>query len=188
MFALTKSKGVQVLDRATLLVASSLTSDHGPWTTLKVLEGRDEVAAGDEQGRVAIWNYQTGILRHVINSNAEKRAIRYLTYSAASGLLALAADNLQEVQIYDVETAELVSRLPSSSHAAIALSPDGRHIAIDAHHSVNLFDVWTQKLLHTFGVHSAGVNSICCSARMASCWRPATPIAPCGSGPRPANT
>src|SRR5213079_2734845 len=117
-----------------------LEAGHGAWRSLKVLSDRDEVAAGNAHGVVAIWNYKTGE-RRVIATEGEDFAILDIDYAPSNGLLAVSAFDMNEVRVYRAEDGELVARLPATNHTAIAISPDGRHLAVDATDNIVIFEI-----------------------------------------------
>jgi WD40 repeat protein len=137
-----------------------MTSSHADWRALRVLAGRDEVAAGNAHGVVAIWNYETGDLRRVIAPEGEAYSILELAFSSSGARLAVSASDLGEVRIYDPASGELVRRVPSINHTAIALSPDGRKLAVDSLDNVAIFDIDRGQLRHLLKGHSATITSL----------------------------
>jgi WD40 repeat protein len=160
LFALRESSGVVAFDAVTLQPKFELSCRHSQWRSLELLADRDEVAAGNAHGVVAIWNFKTGELRRLITSPSEDATIHELAYSPYSGLLAVLPYELDEVRVYDPENGRLEARLPTNNHTALAFSPNGRYVAVDSLNSILLFDVQTQKSVQKFDGHTATVNSI----------------------------
>ena len=113
---------------------------------------------------LAIWNYKTGELKRLIAPAGEDFSVLELAWSPLSGLLAVSAYDLDEVRIYQANNGELVARLPTTNHTAIALSPDGRHLAVDSLDNIALFDVAAQRPLLALSGHTATITSLAFSA------------------------
>jgi WD40 repeat protein/serine/threonine protein kinase len=160
LLALRETSGVAVIDGATLLPKFTLDCRHSQWRSLKLLAGRDEIAAGNAHGVVAIWNYKTGELRRLIAPPGDDFTVHSIAYSPHSGLLAILPYELDEVRVYHPDRAALVARLPTTNHTAVALSPDGRYVAVDSLNNILLFDIEKQQAIHTFAGHTATVYSI----------------------------
>jgi eukaryotic-like serine/threonine-protein kinase len=160
MFALRESSGVTAFDTATLQPKFELSCRHTQWRSLEVLADRNEVAAGNAHGVVAIWNYKTGELRRLIGPAGDDFTVNELAYSPPSGLLAVLPYELDEVRIYDPESGRLVTKFQTTNHTAMAYSPSGRYLAVDSLNNILLFDLQTQQLVHTLIGHTATVNSI----------------------------
>ena len=86
---------------------------------------RDEIAAGNAHGVVAIWNYKTGELRRILFVGNGNSDIMNLAYSKHSDRLAVSAYGFEEICFFNPNNGELTARLPTTNHSAIALSPDG---------------------------------------------------------------
>lgn len=159
LFALRETSGVTLLDAVTLKQQKQLPASHAAWRTLKVLSDRDEVAAANAHGVVAIWNYKTGKSR-LISNEEEDFTILNIDYSAKAGLLAVSAFDLNEVRVYRAEDGELVAPLPAINHTAMAISPDGRYLAVDSSDDIVIYDLKSQKVAAYLTGHVATVNSI----------------------------
>jgi WD40 repeat protein/serine/threonine protein kinase len=160
LFALRKSSGITAYDAQTLMPRLTLDCRHGEWRTLKVLAGRDEVAAGNEHGIVAIWNYKTGELMRLIGPPSGSHCIMDICYSHEKGLFAVSGDDRDKVRLYRAETGQQVASFTALNHAAIAISPDSRHVAFDALNSIVIADTTTQETVAVLKGHTATVNSI----------------------------
>jgi len=160
LFALRKSSGITAYDAQTLLPRLTLDCRHGEWRTLKVLAGRDEVAAGNEQGIMAIWNYKTGELMRIIEPPSGSFCIMDIGYSHEKDLIAVSGDDRDMVRLYRADSGEQLACLPAVNHAAIAISPDSRHVAFDVLNSIAIVDTATLKTVAVLKGHTATVNSI----------------------------
>jgi WD40 repeat protein/serine/threonine protein kinase len=159
LFVLCQASGVTMYDATTLEPRLTLGCRHGDWRSLAILEGRHEIAAGNSHGVIAIWNYRTGALSQILGEKGEEATISELAYSSVSKLLAALPFEADEARVYDLESGQ-VRRFPTNNHTALALSPDGRRLAVDSLNNVLLFDVRSESLLHSLPGHSATVNSL----------------------------
>jgi WD40 repeat protein/serine/threonine protein kinase len=161
LFGLRETSGVTVLDATTLRPKNPpLRAKHSAWRSLCVLADRDEVAAANAHGVVAIWNYKTGELRGLITEPGQDFTILGIDYSSAAGLLAVSAFDFNEVRVYRAEDCELVSRLPANNHAAIAISPNGRYLAVDSTDNIAVYEIQSRQQIQLLAGHQATVNSI----------------------------
>jgi len=100
----------------------------------------------------------------VITDEGKEFTILDLAYSPASGLLAVSAFDLNEVHVYNVDTYELVARLPAINHTAIAISTDGRFLAVDSIDNIEIFEIQSRQRTALLTGHLATVNSIAFSS------------------------
>jgi WD40 repeat protein len=159
LFVLHETSGIIVHDTATLKPMFALDCHHSDWRTVKVLAGREEVAAANAHGIVAIWNYKTGALQRIISAN-EDVSIVELAYSPDRQLLVVSPYELDEVLVYQADSGELVAQLPTTNHTAVAISRDGTRIAVDWLDDIMIFDVDSQKQILKFGGHLGTINSL----------------------------
>ena len=165
LFALHENGGVEMLDAATLKPRGWLHSWHSRWRTLTVLADRDEVAAGNAHGIVAIWNWKTGEQQRLIGHPGEDFAVNGLIYSPPAGLLGVLPFNADDVRLYHAATGESAGRIKTNNHSAGAFSLDGRRLAVDSLNNIYVHEIPSRALLHTLTGHRATINGLSFNAQ-----------------------
>jgi hypothetical protein len=108
---------------------------------------------------IAVWNFQTGALSRILGEVGEDASISVLAYSPASERLAALPFEAHEARVYDLDSGE-VRRFPTNNHSSLALSPDGRRLAVDSLNSILVFDVRSASPLYSLPGHSATINTL----------------------------
>lgn len=159
LLLLNEAAGVAVHDARSLRPLRRLTADGSDWYCLCVLPGRDEVAAGNAHGQIAVWNYRRGHLRQRITLDSDVR-IGGLAYAPSSGLLAVLPHNLSQVRLYRVEDGTLVRRIQTGNQWSLGLAPDGRHLVVDLPGRLVVFEVATGRPVRSMAGHTGSVYSL----------------------------
>ena len=159
LFALHETSGVEVLDAATLLPMRELQCRHRHWHSLTVVAGRDEVAAGNAHGVVAVWNWRTG--QHRLLGQADQSfTVTELLHSPAAGLLAVLPYEENDVRLFDVDTGAFVASLPTANHITAAFDKGGRRLAVDSMHNVYVYNLQSRQVVDTKSGHTAGIRGL----------------------------
>jgi WD40 repeat protein/serine/threonine protein kinase len=164
LFALTGKLGVTVFDVHTLERRARLTAEHSDWRSLRVLGRRHQVAAGNGRGVVAIWDYDRPGPPQLISQAESDFPATDLSASGSGGLLAVGSLHRDEMRIYDVDAAKRIAALPTSTHTAMAFSPDGRYLAFDWLNDIGLYDVKKKSPVQRLSGHTATIRSLAFSA------------------------
>jgi WD40 repeat protein/tRNA A-37 threonylcarbamoyl transferase component Bud32 len=160
LLVLDETSGITVYDAHSLRPLRRLTDSHAGWSSLHLLSGRDEVAAGNAQGMIAIWNYrQAGPPRRTIDLGAAT-VVGDLAYEPATQRLAVLPLGLEEVRLYRVEDGALAGRIPTGNHWAMALAPDGRHLSVDLPHRLVTFELASGREVRAMVGHAESLFSV----------------------------
>jgi WD40 repeat protein/serine/threonine protein kinase len=165
-----EGKGVRLWD----LDAKRLVKKF-QWTDslTSVAYGRDQLAAGSEDGTAVIWDVATAAVRHelkghngVVTGIAYSPDVRYLATAGADGTL----------RFWETGSGQERRTVPGNGTplTCVAYHPDGHLVAAaGADQAVRLWDATTGREVHTLLGHETTVTSVC-SARTANDWRPPT--------------
>jgi WD40 repeat protein len=119
------------------------------------------LASGADDELVVIWDVTTGARRHELTGHKDE--ISALTFSPDGALLATATDSRDEnaVIMWDVESGELVCRLPGCRDVgALAFDSDGARLAVGANRRLRMHDPVTGNLLWEIETHTDDVRAI----------------------------
>jgi WD40 repeat protein len=166
LLALSESRGITMYDAATLQPERALDCRHSQWQMLRLV-GRRHVAAATAYGLVAIWNHETGELCRILSlgepehrNDYHNNHISCLAASADGEFLAIASAVLGEARVYETATGRLIGAIPTGAHVTVALSPDGRYLAVDSLDDIALYEVPSLRLQRKFPGHTATIRSI----------------------------
>ena len=160
LLVLDARSGLTVYDAEALRPLRHQGAAPTDWRSLHLLPGRDEVAAGNAHGVVAIWNYRhSGPPRHIIDLDA-KSLVRDLAYDPATQQLVVLPFHLEEVRVYPVQDGTLVRRIATGNHWAMALAPDGRHLAVDLPSGLATFELATGRRVRQTTGHVGSLYGI----------------------------
>jgi WD40 repeat protein len=132
------------------------------WTDYltSVAYGRDQLAAGSEDGTAVIWDVATAAVRHelkghrgVVTAIAYSPDTRYLATAGADGTL----------RFWDTGTGQEHRTVPGNGTAltCVASSPDGRLVAASGEdQAIHLWDATTGRDMHTLLGHEATVTCV----------------------------
>lgn len=135
-------------------------------TDLAWAPGKPQLAIGDQDGRVHIWNTHTGEVESVWDANIYTELS--LAWSPdgsrlATGGYALTMSQNQErelVRIWNTETLTEVASLPGHTYGvtSLAWAPDGTRLAAGGSGKVNVWDMQNQQILQEF--HQVWLTSL----------------------------
>ena len=159
LFALRVQGGVQLYDPDTLAPRDVLALPPHEWSSLAVLAGRAQVAAGSATGELAVWNWKSRNLVHQWQI-AEGEHIDHLSYSPAAHLLAVVAYAREDVLLIDPDTGERVAALPAASGTSAAFSPDGRRLVVDTLNNLAIYELASGRLVRKVAGHRDTVAAL----------------------------
>jgi WD40 repeat protein len=132
------------------------------WTDYltSVAYGRDQLAAGSEDGTAVIWDAATAAVRHELKGH--RGVVTGVAYSPDGRRLVTAgADGT--VRWWDTDTAQEILTVPGNGTplSGVAYSPDGRLVAAaGADPTVRVWDAATGREVHSLRGHAADVTCV----------------------------
>jgi WD40 repeat protein len=132
------------------------------WTDdlTSVAYGRDQLAAGSEDGTAVIWDVATALVRHRLKGH--RGVVTGVAYSPDTRYLATAgADGT--VRVWDTGSGQEHRTVPGNGTArtCVAYSPDGRLLAASGEdQAIHLWDATTGREVHTLLGHQATVTCV----------------------------
>ena len=132
------------------------------WTAnlTSVAYGKNQLAAGSDDGTVVLWNVATGAVHHELKGH--RGVVTGVAYSPDGGQLASAgADGT--VRLWDTSTGQETRTVPGNGSplSGVAYNPD-RHLvaAAGADPTVRLWDAATGREVHALRGHAAAVSYV----------------------------
>jgi WD40 repeat protein len=160
LLVLDESSGITVYDARGLRPLRRLSAPPGGWCSLHVLYGREEVAAGNAHGSIALWNYRRGgPPRATIDLGAATK-VSDLAFDPATQHLVVLPRQLDEVRVYRVEDGTLAGRIPTGNQWAMALAPGGRYLTVDLPNRLVTFERATGRAIRESVGHAGSIYSV----------------------------
>jgi WD40 repeat protein/tRNA A-37 threonylcarbamoyl transferase component Bud32 len=159
LFAALSPGGVEVRDGRTGEVQHLLSSGKYNVCTVAALTGREQVAAGANQGEIFVWNEKSQTLLHQWQIPNAKWVDK-LVYSPAANLLAANCYSRGQVILVDPNSGEEQRVLPAAVSNTLAFSPDGQRIVLDSLNSLLIYEVATGRLLRSLDGHTSTIACV----------------------------
>jgi serine/threonine protein kinase/WD40 repeat protein len=159
LFAACSPVGVEVRDGRTGQPLYTLDSDNQQICTVASLPGREQVAAGAEDGEILIWNSRSRTLLHQWKIPNAKWVDK-LVYSPEANLLAANCFSRGQVILVEPNTGEQKGVMPAEVGNTLAFSPNGQRLVLDSLNSLLIYDVATGRQLRSIKAHTSTVGCI----------------------------
>ncbi len=119
---------------------------------------RETIVAGGwgESGSIEIMDARTGKVSSAIP--AADGALSSMVISSDRKRVAASGPNAQGVRVWDIATSKELYSL-KMAHEALAFSPDGKMLAVEASDSIELWDLATGKRKTSLSGHTVGASS-----------------------------
>jgi eukaryotic-like serine/threonine-protein kinase len=163
LFATCSPVGVEVRDGQTGELQCVLKTGGRRVSSATVMTGREQVAAGAEEGEIFVWNGKSQTLLHRWQI-PDATWVDKLVYSPSANLLAANCFSRSQMILIEPNSGEQVRVLPAEVSNAMAFSPGGQQIVVDSLNDLLLYDVPTGQRVRSIAGHTSTIMAIAYNA------------------------